>query len=75
MTNADRIRSMNDEELADAMIMLDVRSGKEIPFCINHKKCTDMLDADEAIPDEMCRQCLIDWLQKEEKREKENEVN
>lgn len=75
MTNADRIRSMNDEELADAMIMLDVRSGKEIPFCINHKKCTDMLDAGEAIPDEMCRQCLFDWLRKEEKREKENEVN
>lgn len=75
MTNADRIRSMNDEELADAMIMLDVRSGKEIPFCINHKKCTDMLDAGETIPDEMCRQCLIGWLRKEEKREKENEVN
>lgn len=70
MTNADRIRSMNDEELADAMIMLDVRSGKEIPFCINHKKCTDMLDAGEAIPDEMCRQCLIDWLRKEEKKRK-----
>lgn len=65
MTNADRIRSMNDEELADAMIMLDVRSGEKIPFCISHRKCTNMLDAGEAIPDEMCRQCLIDWLQKE----------
>lgn len=65
MTNADKIRSMSVEELADAMIMLDVRSGEKIPFCISHRKCIDMLDAGEAIPDEMCRQCLIDWLQKE----------
>lgn len=65
MTNADKIRSMSVEELADAMITLDVRSGEKIPFCISHRKCTNMLDAGEAIPDEMCRQCLIGWLRKE----------
>lgn len=65
MTNADKIRSMSVEELADAMIMLDVRSSEKIPFCISHRKCTDMLDAGEAILDEMCRQCLIGWLQRE----------
>lgn len=71
MTNADKIRSMSVEELADAMIMLNVGSSEKIPFCISHQKCTDMLDAGEAIPDEMCRQCLIDWLQKEEKEKKD----
>ena len=65
MTNADKIRSMSVEELADVMIMLDASSSEKIPFCISYRKCTDMLDAGEAIPDEMCRQCLIDWLQKE----------
>lgn len=65
MTNADKIRSMSVEELADAMIMLDVRSSEKIPFCTNNQKCIDVLDASEAIPDEKCRQCLIGWLRKE----------
>lgn len=57
MTNADRIRAMSDEELADFM-------NKEHDYCNNWPKCMEMLDTDELIPDNWCKGCLIKWLQK-----------
>lgn len=63
-TNADRIREMSDEELADAMYKAN-NLGEMIPFCKNSNRCTDILDRGEVIPDSMCKQCLMEWLQSE----------
>jgi hypothetical protein len=59
-TNADRIRSMTDEELAKIIVTdcLDER----IHYCQNRPECIDLLDTDEGIPEEMCIQCVLDWL-------------
>lgn len=65
MTNADRIRAMSDEELAD---MLQLESGEL--FCQNKKECGDLLDTEDGIPEEMCRACALEWLrQPAEKKE------
>lgn len=59
-TNADRIRSMTDEELAAALLrMLD---GDV--YCTNRPECGAMLDTDDGIPCEWCAQCLLAWLRK-----------
>lgn len=63
-TNADRIRSMSDEELADAMLNLN-EIGDHISFCVNAEKCDEIMENGGLIPDGMCRQCLIKWLQSE----------
>ena len=49
MTNADRIRNMNDEELADFMY------AKDIPWCDDSECPTEML----------CKDCFRTWLQSE----------
>ena len=49
MTNADRIRSMTDEELA-----LAVMCPTEIYF--GYEKC---------VYDESCEECILKWLQRE----------
>lgn len=56
-TNADRIRAMNDEQLADFM-------NKEQDYCKNWPKCMELLDHNELIPDNWCKKCLLAWLQK-----------
>ena len=59
-TNADRIRSMTDEELATALYqMLD---GDV--YCTNKPECGKMLNTDDGIPCEWCAQCLLAWLRK-----------
>ncbi len=59
-SNADRIRSMTDEELAANLLrMLD---GDV--YCTNRPECGAMLDTDDGIPDEWCAQCLLNWLRK-----------
>lgn len=63
-TYADRIRSMSDEALADAMLELEDISEK-LPFCKNSNRCNEIMDAGEQIPDGMCKQCLMEWLQSE----------
>lgn len=65
-TNADRIRSMTDEELAAALMrMLD---GDV--YCTNRPECGTMLDTDDGIPNEWCAQCLLNWLRKPTEEEK-----
>jgi len=54
MTNADRIRSMSDEELAAEM--------KEEGGCPHDCECPDVMDAD-------CYKCWLDWLKQEEKND------
>lgn len=52
MTNADRIRNMSDEELAD--ILFD--------SCIDHievSSCERMFEKDS------CKECVLNWLQSE----------
>lgn len=66
-TNADRIRSMTDEELVDAIFKNTLRDlGEIIPFCKSHERCSDMLESLDGIPEHMCRECLFEWLQQPE---------
>ena len=58
-SNADRIRSMTDEELA-AYLTIDVSTR----YCKRAKECSDMLDTDGDIPEEWCRMCALEWLQR-----------
>ena len=47
-TNADRIRNMSDEELADTLF----------------DSCLEVMHKDECYADvEMCKKCILEWLQ------------
>jgi hypothetical protein len=59
-TNADRIRNMSDEELAEHIFKID--QSEHIKFCQNKPKCCECY---EEITTDMCKQCLLEWLQKE----------
>ena len=63
-TNGDLIRSMSDEALADAMLEVE-SSSEKIPFCKNSNRCDEIMDTGESIPDSMCKQCLMEWLERE----------
>ena len=63
-TNADKIRSMSDEELADLFYSFQ-NLEDEVKFCKNKGVCIDILDDGEEIPDAMCKQCLVEWIQSE----------
>lgn len=66
-TNADSIRTMTDEELADVIIKNSFNTFSEvIKFCKNSEECSDMLDSFDEIPESMCRKCLLEWLQQPE---------
>lgn len=59
-TNADRIRSMTNEELATALYqMIDGDM-----YCTNKPECGNMLETDDGIPAEWCKACLLAWLRK-----------
>ena len=62
MTQADRIRSMSDEELAELLYSIQNLEDK-VKFCKNKIECDNILDSGKEIPDNMCKQCLVDWLQ------------
>lgn len=64
MTNADKIRAMSDEELADLFYSFQ-NLEDEVKFCKNKGVCDDILDDGNDIPDAMCKQCLVEWLQSE----------
>lgn len=53
-TNADRIRSMTDEELAELLYSLQTED-----------KCEEMMDSGDEIPKSMCKQCLVKRLRAE----------
>lgn len=63
MTNADRIRAMSDEELANRMYWCYAGSDA-IPFCKNLPECGKMMDEGSEIPDEKCIGCMLDWLKR-----------
>lgn len=56
---ADKIRSMSDEELCDAVFQLIYSFDPAAWFCKGKKECGDLMDADKDIPDEMCKACLL----------------
>ena len=63
-TRGDKIRALTDAELAKKIVVLDLG---EAPYCNpQNAKCIEMLDANETPTSEMCQQCCIKWLQKEE---------
>ena len=57
-TNADRIRGMTDEELAEVIYK---RIGGELT-CGNLPQCKDDVDNDREIPDKRCIGCVLAWL-------------
>lgn len=59
ITNADRIRSTRDEEIADILVEMGV-----CVFCENRAECLDDLRACNDIPDERCKECALRWLRK-----------
>ena len=64
MTNADRIRNMTDEELAEHILSTPAYETC-IKFCKNREECCEIMDMDNDVPEEWCKQCLLEWLQKE----------
>lgn len=63
MTNADRIRIMTDEELAVEMVQ-NSHLDDRINYCQDKPECEAYLEADRDIPDEWCKNCLLEWLRK-----------
>lgn len=63
-TNADRIRSMTDEELAELLYSLQTEDLDGM-FCKNEDKCEEIMDSGDEIPKSMCKQCLVKWLKAE----------
>lgn len=57
LTNADKFRNMTDEELAEWLFPLC--TGDLIGFCQNKEWCIENIPN---IPQEHCKQCLLDWL-------------
>lgn len=60
ISNGDRIRNMTDEELAEHILKID--QSEHIKFCQNKDECCE---CDAGITTDMCKQCLLEWLQKE----------
>lgn len=58
-TNADRIRTMTDEELADLLMEIEVFSSTQISFCQCKEWCIENI---LNIPHDQCKQCLLEWL-------------
>lgn len=67
-TNADRIRAMSDEELAD--FINRCTSGEDaLHFCRSLPECDADLEADTLIPLERCSACLLHWIKQPAKEE------
>lgn len=62
-TNADHIRTMTDEELAELLYSRLNVDAEQIPFCKGGAKCETMLANEVEIPDSMCQECMLKWLQ------------
>lgn len=60
MTNADRIRTMTDDELAAALLTAGDSDGV-FDFCRRDPECLAWLESG-SIPDEKCLACAMAWL-------------
>lgn len=72
-TNADRIRSMSDEELAHNINRL-LEGEIELPYCRELPECDDDLERDVPIPLERCEQCVLHWLRQPAEEVRGNET-
>lgn len=61
MTNADRIRSMSDEELTKIILCPYDTAGKPIEIM----PCVRDGNVQELVPPEDCKKCIMEWLQSE----------
>ena len=59
MTNADRIRNMSDEKLADYLLEIARTKGENMYIC-NHDDHNGT-----CLKGETCEECTLEWLQKE----------
>lgn len=66
-TNADRIRSMSDEELAEALYMGCGDRDRNSHTCKISEKydALEILYMSEEEEDALCIQCWLDWLKQE----------
>lgn len=62
LTNAQKIRSMTDKELAEYLYDRVGIAAEHIAYCENNPECELMLESDICIPDAMCKECLRRWL-------------
>lgn len=62
-TNADRIRSLSDEELAELFMNTFHATSEIIPFCAFNEECDRLLGTKDGIPYSMCMSCMVKWLQ------------
>lgn len=67
-TRIECMRSMSVDELADKVLTSEV--GSMIDFCQNFSKCENIMERNEEIPDEMCKKCLVKWLNSPVERQK-----
>lgn len=61
MTNADRIRTMTDAELA-AALMTAGDAGGTLDFCSCEPECLAAIETDDGILVEKCLACAMAWL-------------
>ena len=59
--NADKLRSMTDEELAHTLLHLDSFNT----FCTIFKECVERVNQGEDIPESRCEACILRWLREE----------
>lgn len=69
-TNADKIRSLTDEEQVDFIFNLIYCEDPAHWFCTNKKECAAMMAEDGLIPDEWCKKCMLEALQKPYKEQR-----
>lgn len=62
MRNADKIRAMTDEELAEVIACPYDTVGSELMPCIFDKAEPD---APDFVSPGRCNQCVLEWLRKE----------
>lgn len=59
-TRIEHIHSMSVEEMADKILASEISTT--IDFCQEFSECQDLNEKGEEIPDEMCKKCLVKWL-------------
>ncbi len=61
MTRGDRFRNMTDEQLVE--FAFDTGIDDQLEFCQNKEECSENEDLN--IPEENCKQCMLEWLQED----------
>lgn len=65
-TRIESICSMSVEELAEKIFESEVSTM--LDFCQEFSKCNELIEKGEEIPDEMCKKCLVKWLNSVEQK-------